>query len=103
VNRIQLPLTQREVDTMLKNTLLKRIFVIALISMLLLIAACGKKAELPKTDAASTQPTSQAATQADSVSQISGAVTDASATDSELNTDEADKAVSGVGDALSDW
>ncbi|MBI2136252.1 hypothetical protein HYU06_04215 [Candidatus Woesearchaeota archaeon] len=89
---------------MLKNTLLKRIFLVALISVSLLIAACGKTPELPKTDAPTALPeVTQPAAQADSVSQISGAVTDASATDQELNTDDADKAVSGVGDALSDW
>ncbi len=89
---------------MLKNTLLKRIFLVALISLLLLASACGKKAELPKTDTVSTPSgAAQPTVQADSVSQISVAVTDASATDQELNTDDADKAVSGVGDALSDW
>ncbi len=91
---------------MLKNTILRRIFLIALISMLLLVSACGKKAELLKTGTTATQPSgaqTAPAASGDSVSQISGAVTDASTTDQELNTDDADKAVSGVGDALSDW
>ena len=90
--------------------MLKKILIVIIISMLVILAGCsGKVTGDVKTTSGATgsklapaQPTPAAPT-TDSVSQISGAVTDASSTEKDLSTDDADKAVSGTSDALKDW